>query len=464
VSSAEDRFRAAMSAAADLAAREIPAAPPLRLPPEPAPGARRGRAPRPWSRWSRWTMPLTAAAAVVVLAIASVLIKDIPNGSVAPPNPSTVGPGGVPRYYVALTHLATGAVAPHVGIVVGDSLTGGTLATFAPPAGTTFASVTAAADDLTFAVFAVTSSTGSFAPKAKTTLAGRWYQVRLFPGADRPARLTPLPIKPVILLRDSTEEAGWAALDDSFAAALSGSGTELAVPERVASLGLTVKVFSVATGRLLHDWTLSDPALTPARPSLTWIDGDKSLALLSTRSTSAALSETAVREWPAAGPASGDLAAVSKVVWSLRNTPGSDTTLQQCLYEAPGGVRISADGKTFSCATSTPTVYGGHVRFYTFTLAASTTATAKGRLDAELRFRDNLRVYGYLAQVLWASPSGGTLIGLWIREVLNSASSLGFVLADLGPHIGVISHGRFAPVHFPAGFTLVGGSGIPIAW
>lgn len=466
MSSTEGRLHAAMSAAADVAATEITAAPPLRLPPERAPGASRGHGPRPWNRWSRWTIPLTAAAAVVVLAIALVLVKDIPNGGVVPPNPSTAGPGGVPRYYVALKQPATypDAATPPAGIVVGDAATGGTLATFAPPAGTTFASVTAASDDLTFAVLAVTSSTGSFAPKAKTTLAGRWYQVRLSPGAARPARLTPLPIKPLILLRDTSEEAGWAALDASFAAALSGSGRELAVPEWVGTHALAVNVFSVATGRLLHDWTMNDRSLSQAaRPYLTWIDGDRSLALLTTRSPSATLSETSVREWPAAGPAGGDLAAVGKVVWSLRNTPGPATTLQNCLYGAPGGVQISADGKTFSCATSAPTRDGGEVRFYTFLLAASTTATAKGRLDASLRFRDSPRVYGYLAEVLWASPSGGTLIGLWMRGVVTT--SLGFVISrDLGPHIGVISHGSFTPLRFPPGFTLVVGSGIPIAW
>ena len=213
MSSVEDRMHAAMSAAADLAAREIPAAPPLRLPPETARGARRARPPR---RWIRWTVPLAAAAAVIALAVSLALIKDIQNGSMVPPNPATTtGPGGIPRYYVALKQLATytDVVVPPAGIVVGDSLTGGTLATFAPPARTTFASVTAAADDRTFVVFAVTSSTGSFASKARTTLTGRWYQVRLAPGAARPARLTRLPVKPVILTRDIPADAGQAALD-----------------------------------------------------------------------------------------------------------------------------------------------------------------------------------------------------------------------------------------------------------
>ncbi len=91
------------------------------------------------------------------------------------------------------------------GVVVGDSVTGKTLATFAPPAHTTFQSVTAAADDRTFVVFAVTSSTGSFLPgvkegipaaKSVATLTGSWYELRLTPGTAHPASLTRLPVKP----------------------------------------------------------------------------------------------------------------------------------------------------------------------------------------------------------------------------------------------------------------------------
>jgi hypothetical protein len=77
VSSVEDRVHAAMSAAADLATREIPTAPPLRLPPGPAAGDRSRHAPR---RWIRWAAPLAAAAAVVALAVSLVLIKGIQNG------------------------------------------------------------------------------------------------------------------------------------------------------------------------------------------------------------------------------------------------------------------------------------------------------------------------------------------------------------------------------------------------
>ena len=347
--------------------------------------------------------------------------------------------------------------------MVGDSLTGGTLATFAPPARTTFASVTAAADDRTFVVFAVTSATGSFAAKARTTLTGRWYQVRLSPGAARPARLTRLPVKPVILLRDLPADAGQAALSASFATALSGSGRELAVPEWVAPHGLAVKVFSVATGRLLHDWRTSDPSLTPAQPYLTWIDGDKSLAIGRWFSSNPAASDFTVGEWPVAGSASGDLAAVSKIVWSLRFTAGASTTLQDCVGQ--WGIHISADGKTFSCATAAQVPNGAVLRFYTYPLAASTTATAKGRLDAQLRLRDNQGGSEFMPQVLWASPSGGTLIGAWIRAVRIPVSSGAGSSAAAAPgqSIGVISQGRFAPLRFPPGLNLSSGTG-SIAW
>src|SRR5262245_37507797 len=113
-----------MSAAADLAAREIRAAPPLRLPSEPAAGAGRGHRPR---RWIRWAAPLAAAVVVVALAIALVLIKDIQNGSAVPSSTAApAGPHGVPRYYVALKQFAgkAGNVTEQNGIVVGDSLTG----------------------------------------------------------------------------------------------------------------------------------------------------------------------------------------------------------------------------------------------------------------------------------------------------------------------------------------------------
>jgi hypothetical protein len=74
-------------------ARTVTYAPPLRLAPRPEERALR-RAPR---RWPLWAAPLTAMAAVIVLAVSLVVIRDIPNGRVAPPaRPSPAADGGGP--------------------------------------------------------------------------------------------------------------------------------------------------------------------------------------------------------------------------------------------------------------------------------------------------------------------------------------------------------------------------------
>src|SRR6202012_875841 len=166
----EDLIRSTTHAIA-ATVREVP---PLRL--EPAPDELRSpaRAPRRLRggngrqrRWWSWGAPMAAAAAVVALAISLVLVKDMPNGGTVPKKPPVpaAGPGGAPRYYVALKDVPAKTKTPtaqigttELDVVVGDSVTGKTLATFAPPARTTFQSVTAAADDRTFVVFAVTSS------------------------------------------------------------------------------------------------------------------------------------------------------------------------------------------------------------------------------------------------------------------------------------------------------------------
>jgi hypothetical protein len=137
--------------------------------------------------------------------------------------------------------------------------------------------------------------------------------------------------------------------------------------------------------------------------------------------------------------------------------------LQDCVGQ--WGIHISADGKTFSCATAAQVPNGAVLRFYTYPLAASTTATAKGRLDTQLRLRDNQGGSEFMPQVLWASPSGGTLIGAWIRAVgIPVSSGAGSSAAAApGQSIGVISQGRFAPLRFPPGLNLSSGTG-SIAW
>lgn len=463
----EDLIRSTTRAIASTV-REVP---PLQLEPaaneleSPAFAPRRppggGRRPR---RWRSWGVPLIAATVVVALAISLVLVKDLTNGSAVSGYPATssVVPGGVPRYYVALEQLAGDVNSSNQrnDIVVGDSLTGKILATIAPPARTAFESVTAAADDRTFVVFGVTSSTGSFGgdPSIKgPTMTGNWYEVSLAPGTAHPARLTRLPIAPVTA--SSTGITGLYEFIDSFGSVLSASGAELAVPAggawggslAVPSSAVTrsfaVRVFSVATGKLLDVWTT--PHVTLAEePSLTWIDGDRDLALLSRNQVVPAKSpvrvttNVTVREWPVASLGTSDLIADSKVVWTM-TLKSPQTAVEACTEPVVGGaVVISADGKTFSCTTAGGSAANDRVAFHTYPLAASTTATTPGTTDYLTTFSKEQGQH--IPEVLWSSPSGSTLIGALFPYDGSAAA-----IAD-GTHIGVISHGTFTSLRLPA--------------
>ncbi len=402
------------------------------------PGGRRGG--------RAWLAPLAAAALVIVVAVALVLVKAIPNGGPVPGNRATAAAAAVPRYYAAIRQLTGDFNSPtqRNDVVIGDSLTGKTVATVEPPARTAFASITAAADDRTFVIFAVTSPTGDFqTAKGKSALTGGWYAVRLTPGAAEPARLTRLPIKPLAV---PDPELGLGSFFDTFGTVLSPSGRELAVPEWTAPPGgLTVQVFSVATGQLLRQWTTHD-ATVNQNPSLAWIDGGRTLALTSRGSliqpnSRYVANDVSVREWPA-GAASGDLVAVSKVAWHLQSTTYPLTTVENCTEPVVGGPDlISPDGKTFSCTTAGGWGAVDHLSFHTFPLAASTTASATGTIDYQVTYTGNGR---WAPAVAWVSQSGDTLVGS-----LTPLDEPG----TPGPRLGVISHGTFTPLPVPASLT-----------
>lgn len=508
MSTTEDRARAAMRAIAAT----VNDAPPLRLSPArdpgrapgeweaasgpPPPGAARpgkfrpggrGRGPRrPGGvaspsgrgrdrRWRTWLAPVTAAAVVIALAIALVVVKNLPNGDAVPGNPASaaspggpsrpaVGPGGAPRYYVALRSLDVGAAAKlsnfaQYGIVVGDSLTGKTLATFAPPAGTTFQNVSAAADDRTFVVFAVTYSTGISMP-LKGKLTGSWYEVRLAPGTAHPARLSRLPVKPWSWVATGNPYAD-ASPGQIYATALSGSGRELAVADVPGLAGAKpqgrqeVKVFSVATGRLLHDWIGNDPSAglmtvvgssmagVPAgTPALTWIDGDRALALATSFDKSNKVTGT-VRRLNVSGPASGSLMADSAVIWSGALSWGGPAT---CFTPGNWPPLISADGDAITCTTFTTTAGGAdRIGFITQPLAAGVTAASPARLDYQVtwppRLVSRLINPGGDAGVLWVSPSAGTLI---VKSVPG-----GNLSPPKDAYFGVVSDGKYTPLRIP---------------
>jgi hypothetical protein len=442
-----------MSAAADLAAREIRTAPSLSLPSAPAAGDRR-HAP---GGWIRWAIPLAAAAAVVALAISLVLVKGMQNGSAVPSGPATsagparaTGPGGVPRYYAAL-------IQPSGGIMVGDSVTGTTLAKFTPPTSetltTSFQGITAADDDRTFVVLALSYPTASLKSPGvnNATAIASWYEVRLAPGTAHPARLTSLPIK--------LQTAHGYAVTEDFASALSGSGKELAVTGVTASGGLAVRVFSVATGQLLHEWSTHDPSLAPAgsnshglagRPYLTWIDGDRVLAVDTSSGAPSSgdlgfgATDT-VRELNVAGPTSGDLLADGKVVWNVRTWEFPETRLQSCAGGIAGGAQlISADGTTIGCSAATGPSTDLTLSFLTYPLAAGTVAD---RATIDYRVTLTAKQGVSTRQALWISPSGDAIVGAWSTYPKSTLSE-----APNSLRIGVMSHGKFTPLRFPPGF------------
>jgi hypothetical protein len=235
----EDLIRGTAAAIA-ATVREVP---PLRLSTatdEPRPIGRHARGPR---RPRGWLVPAAAAAAVLAIAHSLVLIRDIPNGRVAPPTRPVPAVDGVPAYYAGLAKTSDAETSPEQ-IVVGDTVTGKRLATVAPPTGTTFAGITGAADDRTFVV---DTQPGSLDPESEPWQPRTWYLLRIDPGSAHPARLTPLPIP------------GAAAGTNVMGIALSPDGTELAVglqPDGLndPSAPTYLQVYSVASGALLHAW------------------------------------------------------------------------------------------------------------------------------------------------------------------------------------------------------------------
>jgi len=502
MSTTEDRARAAMRAVAAT----VDDAPPLVLKPAPDPGAAPGQVRRGGSephrprvdrsgtsrpgrairgprrpggpggpsgnsrdrRWQSWLIPLTAAAVVVTLAVSLVLVKDLRNGPAVPQNVTSLPmtPGTIPRYYVALKQL--GAKSGQDGIVVGDALTGTTLATFAPPANTTFQSVSAAADNRTFVVVAVRFSTAEFGfVNGHATLTGTWYKVSLAPGTAHPATLTRLPIKPVSWVTPSHPELN-PRPGQIFATALSASGKELAVsdiPDIPAAQATPrdweeVKVFSVATGRLLHDWIGHDPTsnisstvtttfagVPGGPPDLTWIDGDQALALATSYQASktvpgASTTMTAmVRRLSVAGSAGGNLLTASTVLWSgtlaLSEKGG-------CFMAGLWPPQLNADGSMVTCVTG----YGSEpLSFVTEPLAAGNTASAKPTVVYRVKAKQ-VGVGDWLeTNFLWVSPSADTFIVQWVSggsglSLPNNAGS------------GVVSHGKYTPLRIPKSVAL----------
>ena len=462
MNSVEDQVRAATRAEASTM-REVR---PLRLPPAPGAAPARPLAFRP-RRWRGWMVPVTAAVAVVAVAISLVIVRDISNGPVVPPTAPVPASTVPPRYYVAISGSATAfgwyAYAPLTSakkvspndLVVGDTMTGRKLATIAAPAGSTWAGVTAAADDRTFVAYALPGSGASGA-------AGHWYLVTLTPGAASADRITRLPIEPLAAVG---------------AMALSGSGQQLAVvlaPDNIGSRPTpngkgkkTLCVYSVATGGLLHPcWTTREPAFFMSDvnqagelyPSLSWIDGDQAIAfpapvaiqlpnglVVGGRDTMRSLSLASKGT---------SLMADSKVIWSK-------TYGQKAEPPCDGGyLAVSADGTTVSCSSYTELSgrnYPWRMAWLTYPTSAAAHPGGRPVTDYQFTLHFPWQGLGFVPP-LWVDPSGSVLLVAWLTEKNGRDVT----------HFGVVRQGKFNALPVPSAIVVpqVFFSGIPtaIAW
>jgi hypothetical protein len=181
--------------------------------------------------------PVAAAAVIVAVAVALVLARSIPNGRAAsPPSPAASarpvsGPAtaGVPEYYVAWMQASR----PY--LAVGNTFTGQRVATIMSPPDVSIKAVYGSADDDRTFIFA-----GQATPAAGGGTV--WYRLHLALNGNAVLQYGALPV--VV----NQVPAG---------AALSPDGTELAIA--LAGSTPALRVYSVATGALLHSWTTKTP-------------------------------------------------------------------------------------------------------------------------------------------------------------------------------------------------------------
>jgi len=395
---------------------------------------------------------LIAVLALAAIAISLFAVSDVLGGRrPSPVTPKTAGEA-VPRYYVQLDSHLEGGPAVRYGLLVGDTLTGQTVTTVQAPPGGSFLAVAGAVDDRTFVVLAgPASGTPGPAPGMDTSsplpgTAESWYLLRLAPGTASPARLTPIPGKPV---------AGVLGM------ALSGSGRELAVTAAIGNQVPWLGIYSVATGRLLRAWSvagtppfqISSYSAVPA-----WIDGDQAIGFVA--GTPGSPNGQTVRRLDIE-IAGGDLATDSRTIWS---TPPVSRDQQGPPCELLSYPPVSTDGQTVVCMAPTPAfdpdtaIEHLTMRWMGYPVAARTAPQVLNQVSTSgVTGPEN----GAVLTTLWVSPSGATIIVEWGEY----ASLPGIPGTATMLHFGVASHGTFRLLKAPPFSEPAFLSGQPsIAW
>lgn len=461
MTSTEDRVRAAMDAITSQVDAALPA--PLPLPPSAARHRWRGG---PQRGWGRWLAPAAAAVAVIAVAVSLAAVRNTPAGrSAAPVSAAPVR--GVPEYYVALpdkSMLSFSYPGPPMSgaadAVVGDTFSGRRLATVPAPAGWLFVSVTGASNDRTFVVRAGSRNGYQGFPT-------RWYMIQLTPGAAHLATLRELTVPQA----------------DSGTVVLSPDGAELALSD-----GQSVRVYSTATGALLHTWSGEADLLS-------WTSDGRQLAL-ETRATEKRGMRVGIRLLPAGGPGH-DLIADSRLVWSANLTnapvPGSPQGPPQTGLVGPStsisfvfptgkspfgcgqpdanigeglpplSVLVSGDGTTLACGASGVFRDPGNLAGNACPAIPAWNeegfleySTATGKLAGTLyRTKANCVPYVSPSQLLWISDSGDAVLGFIAFEGTATRHQ-----GPVGPvyRFGLFTPGRFTPLPMPPTLE-VGGIG-----
>ncbi|WP_300608821.1 hypothetical protein [Trebonia sp.] len=461
MNSVEDTVRAATRAYGGIV-REIRQLELTAAPAELASGAPHGRGSGgrpPRARPARsWLAPLAAAAAVLAIGISLVIVRGIPNGRAAPaagsatpssPAASTSPPGSgplpaeVPEYYVALDNTQD-KNSPYQAVVA-STVTGARLATVSPPAGSTFAGVTAAADDRTFVLDATTCSqyAGSSLLCPRT-----WYLLRLYPGSASPARLTRLAIPPTA---SGIQVQG---------IALSPDGSELAVALQAGWSGPgaqieKLSIYSVATGALLRTWI--GPSGTISYPEQTYRLDSNSTVFWSADGRTLTFRNQANERILQISNLGQDLIAGSRLAWSYPGR-GQVPGYQLACDNTPNAV---GDGSALICGATGMPAATTHVvskcsPMWDNAMGFLRYSAATGDLERALYIDQTTCTGEVTAEILWSSASGNTIIG-W----LNSASESD----PTGPQrnwVGVVAGGTFTVIPFP----LDGGVALPdaVAW
>jgi hypothetical protein len=347
--------------------------------------------------------------AVIAVALALVIVKHIPNDSATRPIPQKTAalPDGVPQYYVAWMQ----ADRPY--LVVGNTATGAQVAAIMSPSGVSLESVFGgAADDRTFIV------TGDRAHGASAGT--QWYQLRITPGSQTPARLTPLPI-PVRQVPSGV--------------ALSPDGTKLAVARP--GTPAVLQVYSVATGALLRSWSAPAGQLTVEKAPagswrftamvLRWTADGRMLAFT--------WNAAEVRELAAIAP-DGNLLARSSELAPVGTVtiPGGSVTCNATqgwsLNEGSRWVKCAGTWQTPDSAGQCPGGHGVTVGFPFITGDTKSSFTPELDPPWETDCRGQAQAADG-ASIGWASEDANTLIG---SLVANGHSRFGIFSSIAGLH------------------------------